>query len=162
MYSLLMAGTAFLSGCLKPEQFPDAPQIQYQNFLRVFDTGQYAIRGILSFSYTDGNGDIGLNSDDTLPPYNRNGNYYYNLVISYFEKQNGSFVQVNLEPPFSARIPVLTPEDPNKAIKGVIIDTLPLNPKPVYDTIRFEIFIYDRALNKSNVITTPDIILKKF
>ena len=152
----------FLGGCLKPEQYPDIPEIRYENFIRVYDTGTYAIRGILIFSFRDGNGDIGLNNGkDTLPPYNKNGDYYYNLVITYFEKQNGTYIKVETEPPFSSRIPVLNPDNPGKAIKGMITDTIPLNPHPVYDTILFEVFIYDRALNKSNVITTPEIILKK-
>jgi hypothetical protein len=150
------------TGCLKQESFPNTPQIEFVSYYSVFDTGQYAVRGILTISFRDGDGNIGLNPSDTFPPYNKEGQYYYNYVISYFEKQNGIFTKIDLEPPFSARIPVLTPLDPNKAIKGIIVDTLgPLNPLPLYDTIKFEAFIYDRTLNKSNVISTPEIILRK-
>jgi hypothetical protein len=153
---------AFISGCLKPENYPDIPEIEYMNFVSLYDTGQYPVRGILVFSFRDGDGDIGLNSgSDTLPPYNKDGDYYYNLVISYFEKRNGIFDSVVTDPPFSSRIPVLNPDYPDKAIKGIIYDTVPLNPRPVYDTIRFSVFIYDRALHRSNVITTPEIILKR-
>ncbi len=127
----------------------------------IYDTAQVVRTGILSISYQDGNGDIGLNPSDTFPPYQRNGPYYYNYVITYFEKQNGVFKQVDLMIPFSLRIPVLTPNDPNKAIKGFIVDTIGLYPPPLHDTIKFEAFIYDRALNKSNVITTPEIILRR-
>jgi len=148
-----------ISSCVKQESFSDTPEISFREFLRVYDTGQYAVQGILSFSFQDGNGDIGLNPGDTFPPYNPEGPYYYNLVINYFEKQNGTWVEVFLDPPYSARIPVLTPEDPGKAIKGFIVDTLTLNPLPVFDTIKFELFIYDRALHQSNVISTPEIPL---
>jgi hypothetical protein len=150
------------SGCVKQENYPDVPQIQFLSYTSVFDTGQYAVRGILTISFTDGNGDIGLNSRDTLPPYDTAGPYYYNYVINYFEKQQGAFKQIDLNPPFSVRIPVLNREFPGKPIKGIITDTLGLNnPHPLFDTIKFEAFIYDRTLNKSNVISTPEIILKR-
>ena len=68
---------------------------------------------------------------------------------------------MDLNPTFNARIPILTPDDNIKAIKGIIVDTLPLNPKPAYDTIRLKFFIYDRALNQSNIDSTPPIILRR-
>jgi len=150
-----------LSGCVKQENYPDVPQIELVSYTNVFDTGQYAARGILIISFTDGNGDIGLNPNNTHPPYDTAGPYYYNYVISYFEKQKGVFKLIDLNPPFSARIPVLNSEFPGKPIKGIIADTLELNPHPLFDTIKFEAFIYDRTLNKSNVISTQEIILKR-
>jgi hypothetical protein len=161
-YILLIILTFFgFAGCVKQENYPDVPQIQFLNFTKVFDTGQYAVKGILNISFTDGDGDIGLNSNDTRPPFDTAGPYYYNYVITYFEKQQGVFKQIDLNPPFSVRIPVLNSEFPGKPIKGVISDTLELNPRPLFDTIKFEAFIYDRTLNKSNIISTPEIILKR-
>jgi len=158
---VLVCGVLLVSSCMKKDDFPDTPEIDLEGWVSIFDTTQFAVQGILTIGFRDGNGDIGLNGYDTLPPYNKNGPYYYNYVITYFEKQYGTFVRIDLDPPYSARIPYLTPDDPNKAIKGIIVDTLDLNPVPVFDTIRFELFIYDRALNKSNVLTTPEIILRK-
>jgi len=158
---LIAFGLVIVTSCMKQEHYPDVPEIEFLNWVSVFDTGQYAKTGALSILFRDGTGDIGLNPGDTFPPYNKEGPYYYNYVIDYFEKQNGLFVKIDLYPPFSARIPILTPDYPNKAIKGIIVDTLYLNPKPLFDTIRFELFIYDRGLNKSNVVTTPEIILRR-
>jgi hypothetical protein len=149
------------SSCMKKEVFPETPQIAFQSFVPVFDTGKYATRGFLTISFKDGDGDIGLKEDETQPPFDTGSIYYYNYVIDYYEKQNGSFVRVDFLIPFSTRIPYLTPEDPNKAIKGIIVDTLMLNPKPAHDTIKFKFFIYDRALHKSNVDSTPPIILRR-
>lgn len=157
----LGAFLAVFSGCMKKQSYPDIPAISLLGLELIYDTAQVVRTGILSISYQDGNGDIGLNPPDTFPPYQRNGPYYYNYVFTYFEKQNGVFKQVDLLIPFSLRIPVLTPNDPNKAIKGFIMDTIGLYPPPLHDTIKFEAFIYDRALNKSNVITTPEIILRR-
>jgi hypothetical protein len=161
-YTLFMISIfSGFSGCVKQENYPDVPQIEFLGFTRVFDTGQYATRGILDISFTDGDGDIGLNPEDTRPPFDTAGPYYYNYVITYFEKQQGVFKLIDLNPPFSVRIPVLNREFPGKPIKGVISDTLELNPHPLFDTIMLEAFIYDRTLNKSNVISTPEIILKR-
>ena len=150
-----------LSSCIKQEEYSDIPEISARQFVLVFDTGQYAVQGILSFNFQDGDGDIGLSPRDTFPPFERNGGYYYNLVISYFEMQNGTWVEVELNPPYSARIPVLNPEYPGKAIKGFISDTLATDPAPDFDTVKLEFFIYDRALNQSNILTTPNIVLKR-
>jgi len=156
------AGVLLLfAGCMKKQSYPDTPQISLLGFETFYDTAWVLRTGILAISYQDGNGDIGLNTGDTFSPYQRGGPYYYNFVIDYFEKQNGVFTKVDLAIPFSRRIPVLTPDDPGRAIKGFIYDTIGLYPPPLHDTIKFEVYIYDRALNKSNVITTPEIILRR-
>jgi hypothetical protein len=161
-YFILVVSILFtFSGCVKQENYPVEPQIEFLNFFLGFDTGQYAVQGILNISFTDGDGDIGLNSNYTKPPFDTGSPYYYNYIITYFEKQQGAFVPIDLNPPFSYRIPVLNSEFPGKPIKGMISDTLELNPYPVFDTIKFEAYIYDRALHKSNVISTPEIILKR-
>ena len=160
-FFLIIATGALMLSCVKQESYPDIPEIGYGSFQLQFDTTQYAKRGILIFSFQDGDGDIGLNPGDTNPPFEKGGPYYYNLVISYFEKQAGQWVEIILDPPFSARIPVLNPDYPGKPIKGYITDTLTLDPAPQFDTVRFSFFIYDRALHQSNVVTTPDIVLKR-
>ena len=146
---------------MKKQSYSDVPEIGFLGFEMIYDTAQVVRTGILSISYQDGNGDIGLSPSDTFPPYQKNGPYYYNYVIMYFEKQNGVYKQIDLNPPFSSRIPVLTPLDPGRAIKGTITNTMTLDPHPLFDTIQFQAFIYDRGLHKSNVITTPEIILRK-
>jgi hypothetical protein len=158
---LLLPLLFLAAGCMKKQSYPDTPQIGLNSFTLIFDSAAYAKQGVLSVSFTDGNGDIGLSEGDTLSPYERTGPYYYNFVISYFEKQNGIFKPIPLTPPFSGRIPILSPGDPGKAIKGDIVDTLLMNPMPVYDTVKFEVFLYDRALHKSNTLSTPEIILRR-
>lgn len=149
--------------CIKQEDYPDIPEIGYQSFQLVYpnQTATYPTSGILSITFQDGNGDIGLTARDTLPPYNKEGNYYYNFVIRYFEKRDTGYAEVVLDPPYSLRLPMLNMGYTGKAIKGLIADTLAMDPSPAFDTVRFEVFIYDRALNKSNVVTTPDIVLRR-
>ena len=157
--------------CKKIEKFPETPRIEYIGFEKIFNPGlELYDRGVLSFSFEDGDGDIGLNNGDTLPPFNSGSDYHYNLIIGYYEMQNGELVKVpivwyNPETEqydtlsLSARIPGLTPNGINKAIKGEIHDTLFIyNFSSSFDTIQFEAYIYDRALHQSNTIKTPLII----
>jgi len=168
---LLVMGLLVFYACQKFEKFPDIPAITYKDFIVLMNpaTG-FTERGVLVFDYKDGNGDLGLNPGDTLFPYDRHSKYYYNLIIKYFEKQNGIFIEVPLLSwnadsarfdtlTFNSRFPVLTPESGNQAIKGTFQDTLFIyNPLSDYDTIKFEVFIYDRALNPSNSFSTGEIV----
>ncbi|MEZ5197076.1 MAG: hypothetical protein R2764_11905 [Bacteroidales bacterium] len=53
-------------------------------------------------------------------------------------------------------MPILTPFGSNKSIKGTIDDTLFMyNYQGSFDTIMFDAYLVDRALNKSNRILTP-------
>lgn len=168
---LLIILMIVIAACKKPKQFPDIPSIAYQNFTSIYnpDLDIYD-RGVLHFTFEDGDGDIGLNSGDTLPPFNASSDYHYNLIITYFEMQNGVIKEVPIlwfNPQteqydtltLSARIPNLTPDGINKAISGDIFDTLFIyNFNSIYDTIKFDAYIIDRALNESNTISTPLII----
>jgi hypothetical protein len=159
------------STCSKFEDFPIQPIIEYNNFLLEFnETTGITERGVLMISYQDGDGDIGLRPKDTFPPFHYGGDYYYNMIIDYYEKQNGKWELIPLIFPnsetgendtltFSVRIPNLTPLTGNQAIKGVIQDTVFIyNPLSEYDTIKFSVYIIDRALHKSNTVETPPIV----
>jgi len=165
---LLMAA---YSSCKKVEKYPDIPRIEYLSFTKIYNPDlEIFDRGVLHFSFEDGDGDIGLNSNDTFPPYNTGSPYYYNLIITYYEMQNGELTEVPIlwfNPQteqydtlsLSSRIPNLTPDGVNKAISGEIFDTLFIyNFNSDFDTIKFDAHIIDRALNESNAISTPLII----
>lgn len=161
IFFLLLLIVIFFS-CKKDDEFSDIPEIKFEAFTKVYNpaSGLYD-RGVLKFSFTDGDGDIGLSQNDTLPPYD------YNLFITYYEIRNKDTVEVPLtyyDPvenkidtlTMNARIPVLNPNENGKAIKGEIEDTLFIyNYNSSYDTILFEVYIKDKALNQSNRIKTP-------
>ena len=160
-----------VGSCRKLETFPIEPAITYNDFVLLYDTAlEITARGVLKFDYTDGDGDLGLASRDTLFPFHPAGDYYYNIKIKYFEQQYGEFVEVpivvwnNEEQQydtltFDSRFPVLTPFGGNMNIKGLFQDTLFIyNPLSDFDTIMFKVAIYDRALHLSNEISTPPIV----
>jgi hypothetical protein len=159
---LVFIGILSYFSCKKPEQYPPVPHIEYVNFLKIQDLQGIDQKGILTFSFTDGDGDIGLAPSDTFAPYNPGSQYYYDLFVTYYEKQHGDYVAVVLPMTNNLRIPVVTPTGQNKSIKGDIdVEMFVNNPTSPYDTIAYDVSIVDRALNMSNIIRTPDIIIHK-
>ncbi len=157
----------FATSCLKPETFPPEPAIEFQSFQAMGDSG------LVTISFTDGDGDIGLNENDTLAPYAPNTYFYYNMYLEYFEMMDGQWVRGTTDPngenfptadsiTFAFRLEDITPIGQNKALKGDIQITL----EPFYfninsnhsDSIKYEIVLIDRSLNVSNRIETPLIV----
>jgi hypothetical protein len=166
----LMAAIAVFS-CKRIDEYPPEPVITYLDFEKLLNpVDSIYDRGVLKFSYTDGDGNIGLNKGDTFPPFNPGSQYYYNLVINYFEVRNGVETEVPLTfynastqqfdtVYLSARIPPLVPKGTERSISGDIYDTLFIyNYNSEYDTLFLEFYIVDRALNKSNMLRTDYIV----
>lgn len=151
-----------LQNCRKPEEFPSIPYLEFVSFAKITTPNGIDDKGILTLFFTDGDGDMGLSESDTLSPYNADSEFHYNFFIDYFEKQNGTFVKVDLPFSLNSRIPILNTTDNSRPLKGNIeIELFINNILSPYDTIRFECKICDRALNISNQIVTPEIIIKK-
>ena len=68
-----------LLSCLKPISYPNEPIIEYVGFESLSDSGK------LTFSFTDGDGDLGLDQNIITPPHDPGSYYYYNLYINYYE-----------------------------------------------------------------------------
>ncbi len=147
--------------CTKPQVYPPEPYIEFDSFT-LTDTidplDNPAIAGNLLISFIDGDGDIGLTEADTFPPYDTI--YDKNLFLSIFAKEDGEFVEQELTVPIAYRIKDISPKGQNKTLKGKINVLLYYDNSFTYDTFKYSIFIYDRDLNKSNVIFTPDLILE--
>jgi hypothetical protein len=140
-----------LQGCEKGEQFSPVPAITFKEFIHYTNASGSvdSLKAVISF--TDGDGDIGLKDTETEPPYEEN------LFIGFYEKKSGNFI---LSPNrITNRIPYLVPQGRSKSLRGDIAIKLPLPLDVVNDTIRLDIYLLDRALNKSNVITTPETII---
>ncbi len=161
---LLISGILILvlNACQKKEDYPDTPQIEFLNFTKIQNGSSIDNKGILSLYFTDGDGNIGLAEGDTNAPFNVGSPYYYNFYINYYEKQKGNLVLVALPSPQHARIPPIVGTGDNKPTKGTLdIELFINNYSSPYDTILFEAWIYDRNLNQSNIIRTPEIIIRK-
>ena len=163
----VILGTFLISSCLKPEEFANEPKIEFVSFEAQGDSS-----GIFVISFTDGDGDIGLDIGDTLTPFEPNSYYYYNVYFDYYEIVDGDTVRGTSDPngnnfptadpiTLAFRIENITPIGQNKALKGEIKTTL----EPRYynfgatsnDSILYKIVLIDRALNISNELITPII-----
>lgn len=170
-FILIMLVIILFSSCTKRVNYSEIPAIEYESFIGLYNSelGIYD-RGVITVNYTDGDGDIGLSQGDTFGAYNPESRYYYNFIITYFEVRNGVVTEVPLlsyNPStqeydtisLSARIPILTPPGRNKAIKGMIKDTIFIyNFNSDFDTIRFSVVLVDRALHESNTVFTPFVV----
>jgi hypothetical protein len=151
---IFLFGILFYS-CKKSQTYPDTPSIKFESF-SIKDTISDFKYGILTFSFIDGNGDIGLNEDYTTGIFAPDSQYYYNLIITLYRLNNGVFEPYNFETSLNYRFPYYASKGKDKAVKGrMIIDNL----SAIRDTLKYQFYIYDRALNKSNVETTPVFIV---
>ena len=157
--------------CRRIEEYPPEPSIKFIEVEKMFNPVDSIFdRGILKFEYVDGDGDIGLEDSDTFPPFNPESKYYYNLIIDFWEVQNGVETEVPLTfynaatqqfdtISLSARIPLLEPKNVKRSITGDIYDTLFIyNYNSDFDTLFFKFYIVDRALHESNVEKTSYIV----
>ena len=172
---LLLLALAVCS-CQKPVEYPIEPRITYEGFTYLINADStFSGEGIIAFSYTDGDGDLGLDDSDTLSPFGFHDAHYYNMVIDYLKCVDGEFVKMPLLSPhvptspadtlvlydtvtFNARFKRLRDLEEPKAISGTMEYKLTVqNPFSPNDTVKFEIRILDRALHESNVIQTEPI-----
>lgn len=145
-----------LSACLKTEEFPKEPRLVFKSYEGSISPAK------LTVSFTDGDGDIGLNQSDTLAPYNPGGAWYYNFFVDYYKKVNGAWVKQVFTLPLYYRIPVITPTGQNKALQGDIAVDIAQQvlPQVPGDTVRFGIHIADRALHESNTVFSDAIVVQ--
>ena len=148
--------------CEKQPTYSNIPHIEFVSLTKIPNNLGYDDKGTLEISFTDGDGDIGLSSADTVPPYDTSSIYYYDFFITYFEKQHGVYTQVKLPMTNNSRIPIINASLQNKPMHGFIDIELYINNYfSSYDTIHYTCYIVDRALHPSNIITTSDLIINK-
>ncbi len=149
-----------MHACFKAVDYPVEPVISAPEFNIMGDSA------VLSFQFTDGDGDIGLNDDEEQPPYDTSSYYYYNIYMDYYEKDDVNGWQRGLDLAgdsisFKYRIERINVKGKQRGMKGRIDVTLYTFQNPFSsqsDTIRFKVKLIDRALNESNVIETGEIV----
>jgi len=156
VHFFLLAVAFTMVSCIERQEFPLEPVIEFKNFNITQVNGTET--GGIELSFTDGDGDIGLEAADTLFPFQQSGDYYYNFLMNIYKKQGNDTLLL----PYNLRIPPINPDDYEQNLKGEMYIEIQLD---IVRTIlpdnkfQFEAFIYDRQLHKSNIIVSPVILL---
>ena len=163
MRKLLLVGllAALLCSCHHREKYSEVPHIEFVRLEKVDNGTGVDNQANLVIHFQDGDGDIGLNDEDTLGVFSPDSTHYYNFLINYYEKQNGEWVLVVPPTPLHARIPRLSYDVPESIEGEITVLTFINNYSSPYDTIKLSCCLLDRALHESNVIETPEIIVNK-
>ncbi|MCB0765096.1 MAG: hypothetical protein KDB84_10350, partial [Flavobacteriales bacterium] len=101
--ALALVVVASVWACRKPNEFPDEPRLVFKSFELFGDSAS------LTVSFTDGDGDIGLDPSDNAPPFDTSSVYYFNFFVEHFQRINGVWEQVEFDLPLYYRIPRITP-----------------------------------------------------
>jgi hypothetical protein len=148
--------------CKKIEQLPPEPFIEFRSF-EVFDTtdilGNKAKGGRLKFYFEDGDGNIGLKE-----PFESVVKDSTNLFFTLYRKISGEMVQASANDPIKPspyRIPYMERLGQNKILKGTISVTFLYFSYTAKDTIRYDFYLKDRALNESNLESTSEIVISE-
>ncbi|MCL2245564.1 MAG: hypothetical protein FWC10_00385 [Lentimicrobiaceae bacterium] len=152
--SFVIATCICFCACKRPVQYSEIPEIKFISFEQLSQTA-----GLLTLYFQDGDGDLGLDRNDTYPPFDNSSIYFYNFFCDYYEKQNGVFIKIDSTEtnigltPFNlhARFPRLS-SLPEESINGdIFLKLTPYRIKTPFDTIQLKFYIVDRKLNHSNV-----------
>lgn len=159
--AIAVTSAVLLTSCLEADTYPETPALEYKSMRVMTDSLE------IITSFTDGDGDIGLNENETDPPYDTSSRFHFNYFIEYWEWNHdlGQWEQgINALGDtivFNYRLPVITPEGKNKALKGEIDVTVEppyYDPTSPYgDTIKYRIQLADRSLKTSDWIWTGEI-----
>ncbi len=154
----------FYTSCVKKENYPDYPVITFNSFTP-FCTGNKTDSAYLRVNFTDGNGDIGYPAGESgitpdfyiIPMVDSAGTFKPLQYTSPYTGHDTVFT-------FDYQIPDITPTGSDKELNGIIqinlenaiqtISSLSI-PNINFTYLEFQVWIYDRAGNKSNVLVTP-------
>lgn len=144
---LMLAVSLSFVACNKDGDLSPIPTIEVMG-VAIENNGFKDTAATVTIYFADGDGDLGVYDDGTQKQNN--------FIISCFEKKNDVWgFLIDLSAPF----PTITPTGSNKSIDGTIDYLMPLPPNVSNDTLRYELYIIDRAGNQSNKVTTEEIVV---
>ncbi len=171
---LLFGLTLLLSSCWNEPDFDDTPKISFSGLnifrklpARVGVGGGERDSVIIALDFTDGNGDLGVNSPRNKADsaaYNAMFKEWGNYQIKVFKLVNNKYEELNLPENRQLVFPRLTKEGTKGAIEGKLefrqifyySRTAKITP------VKFQIKIRDRNLLESNMIETDTVHVPLF
>jgi len=154
---IFVAILIWFQACVKIEQIPPEPRIEFRSFT-VIDTtdqlGNQAKAGKLTFFFEDGDGNVGDNNNPAAPETS------VNMFLSLYRKTDGVMVPAASNDPIMPtpfRIPYMERLGQNKILRGEITVVMLYLFYNDSDTIMYDFYIRDRDQNISNTATTCEI-----
>lgn len=150
----LICSTLFSIACTLEECEDPIPYVEYKDFIQSGDSATLVLH------FRDCDGDFGLPDVSGIPEPPLD----YNLFLDYYYYADSAWVKFvpadSLLAPFYYRVPEIENRSVSKTLEGDIhIQMFPYYIPFFGDTIRYEIYIRDLALNESERILTPTIIV---
>ena len=159
------------SSCVKKDEYSNIPNISFNKIEQYKDVnGDDSLLRVF-IDYSDGDGDIGLDSSNTESIFGIKSPYYYNLLVDFYDVVGGVESKRTFNNPadtfsyykdtvhFHQRIKNITPAGKNKSISGTITMDILYLPlaflTPAIEKSKFTFQLVDRKINKSNIISTP-------
>ncbi len=162
---ILMTSLIF-SSCYKEPSFGFVPAIEFNDISKDIRIDQYTGAKkdsiILTVKFQDGDGDLGFDTEEIGNIVDRTD---FNYVVRLFRKDKGTFIEYKPLETLSGFFPKLKNDDKVGPIEGnlsyrIQIETAFWPYKK--DTVKFEVYIKDRAGNKSNSTESEPIIINQF
>lgn len=153
------------------DKFPYYLISNYGTLVKVYSESEIDLPPYSCKDYTfvtDLEGDtLGADKADTI--LIEPNEFINNIAIKFFRKRNGqlqditsSFSPDGCTPPFNTRIPIFDEDNLGRPLRGTIhypMISSGFISQFLNDSIQIEFYIYDRALNKSNVVLAPAFTL---
>jgi hypothetical protein len=164
---LVLLATAF--ACNKPPHYPVEPKIEFRRIesYPVFNQGTKKDSLVIVTRFEDGDGDLGLSSEEVLVPPYTEGNNNINYLVETFVKKQGAAAFSKLDlPATSGRFFRLSPDnrvgplEGDLRYSGIKIPAQNIFNLKAGDEIKFRVQIRDRALNTSNTVDTDAHIIR--
>jgi hypothetical protein len=157
--------TFVATSCYKEPTFSLTPEIAFNTITKDIRLDQFTGAKkdsiIVTLDFKDGDGDLGFDSGEIGGEVNQSD---YNYVVKPFRKIKGVFTSFETFETYSGFFPRLNTDEKIGPIKGKLsyrIEVLTAFWPIKKDTVKFEIYIKDRAGNQSNTVETNPIVLNQ-
>lgn len=157
-YTFFLSITMIIA-CTKPPDYSDTPEIAFINFSKnTMQQGEgFEDETILTISFTDGDGDIGIDGEPSVFFKDLRTGFDLLTAAAPVIPEQGVGNGISGEMYITVNTTCCIHPDPDLAEDGCGAD---FEGTGVFtDTLIYEVYIEDRAGNKSNVIQTGPIIL---
>jgi len=149
---LILALIAGFFACVKKKTYSQNPEIEFKSFLPFSGDSADMVIG-----FSDGDGDIGAKTGDTTK--NLYLNYYYKdsitqKYVAFFDAFNNDSLRTG----YTIRKPSDSYE--GKSISGeVSVRISKYRHSKKIKAIKYVMYMYDNKGNKSNIITSPELLV---